>query len=406
MRLKDTGLTAQDIKDKVNKYMIETYERFDFLADHASGMYMYDENDTPYLDFYAGIAVNAAGNCNPAVVKAVQEQAAEIMQTFNYPYTVPQALLAEKICTTIGMDKIFFQNTGTEANEAMIKMARKYGIEKYGPKKYHIVTAWGSFHGRTYGSMAATGQPYNACQIGFGPMEQGFSYAKFNDLEDFKSKVTEDTIGIMVEPVQGEGGVHPATKEFLQGLRKLCDEKGILLLLDEVQSGWGRTGAIMSYMNYDVKPDIVSMAKALGGGMPIGAICATEEVSKAFTMGSHGTTFGGHPVCCAAALAEVNEIVDKDLAGNAKEVGNYFMDELRKAGIPHVKEVRGQGLFVGVEFDDKINAVEVKHECFHRHLLITAIGSSVIRMIPPLIVSKEEADKAVAIIKESVVALS
>jgi len=405
MRLKDTGLTAQDIKDKVNKYMIETYERFDFLADHASGMYMYDENDTPYLDFYAGIAVNAAGNCNPAVVKAVQEQAAEIMQTFNYPYTVPQALLAEKICTTIGMDKIFFQNTGTEANEAMIKMARKYGIEKFGPKKYQIVTAWDSFHGRTYGSMAATGQPYNACQIGFGPMEQGFSYAKFNDLEDFRSKVTEDTIGIMVEPVQGEGGVHPATKEFLQGLRKLCDEKGILLLLDEVQSGWGRTGAIMSYMNYGVKPDIVSMAKALGGGMPIGAICATEEVSKAFTMGSHGTTFGGHPVCCAAALAEVNEIVDKELAGNAKEVGNYFMDELRKAGIPHVKEVRGQGLFVGVEFDDAVNAVDVKHECFHRHLLITAIGSSVIRMIPPLIVSKEEADKAVAIIKESVTAL-
>lgn len=404
MRLKDTGLTAQDIKDLVNKYMIETYERFDFLADHASGMYMYDENDTPYLDFYAGIAVNAAGNCNPKVVKAVQDQAATIMQTFNYPYTVPQALLAQKVCETIGMDKIFYQNSGTEANEAMIKMARKYGVEKYGPEKYHIVTARESFHGRTFGAMSATGQPDNACQIGFGPMTEGFSYAKFNDLEDFKSKCNENTIGIMVEPVQGEGGVHPATKEFLQGLRKFCDEKHILLLLDEVQSGWGRTGAIMSYMNYDVKPDIVSMAKALGGGMPIGAICATEEVSKAFTMGSHGTTFGGHPVCCAAALAEVNEIIDRDLPGNAKEVGNYFMAELAK--LPHVKESRGQGLFVGVEFDGTVNAVDVKHECFHRHLLITAIGSDVIRMVPPLIVTKEECDKATAIIKESIEALS
>lgn len=404
MRLKDTGLTAQDIKDLVNKYMIETYERFDFLADHASGMYMYDENDTPYLDFYAGIAVNAAGNCNPKVVKAVQDQAATIMQTFNYPYTVPQALLAQKVCETIGMDKIFYQNSGTEANEAMIKMARKYGVEKYGPEKYHIVTARESFHGRTFGAMSATGQPDNACQIGFGPMTEGFSYAKFNDLEDFKSKCNENTIGIMVEPVQGEGGVHPATKEFLQGLRKFCDEKHILLLLDEVQSGWGRTGAIMSYMNYDVKPDIVSMAKALGGGMPIGAICATEEVSKAFTMGSHGTTFGGHPVCCAAALAEVNEIIDRDLPGNAKEVGNYFMAELAK--LPHVKESRGQGLFVGVEFDGTVNAVDVKHECFHRHLFITAIGSDVIRMVPPLIVTKEECDKATAIIKESIEALS
>ena len=404
MQLKDTGLTYQDIKDKVSKYMIETYERFDFLADHAKGVYMYDENDTPYLDFYAGIAVNSAGNCNPRIVKAVQEQAATIMQTFNYPYTIPQALLAEKICTTIGMDKIFYQNTGTEANEAMIKMARKYGVEKYGPEKYHIVTAKESFHGRTFGAMSATGQPDNACQIGFGPMTEGFSYAPFNDLEAFKAACTENTIGIMVEPVQGEGGVHPATKEFLQGLREFCDEKGILLLLDEVQSGWGRCGNVMAYMNYDIKPDIVSMAKALGGGMPIGAICATEEVAKAFTMGSHGTTFGGHPVCCAAALAEVEEILEKDLPGNAKEVGEYFISELAK--LPHVKEARGQGLFVGVEFDGSINALDVKHGCFDRKLLITAIGSNIIRMVPPLIITKEDADKAVEIIGETIESLA
>ena len=403
MKLKDTGLTFQDIKDKVDKYMIETYERFDFLAETAKDQYMYDENGTPYLDFYAGIAVNSAGNCNEKVVAAVKDQVEDIMHTFNYPYTIPQALLAEKICTTIGMDKIFYQNSGTEANEVMIKMARKYGVEKYGPKRYNIVTASMGFHGRTFGAMSATGQPDNGCQIGFGPMTDGFTYAEYNNLQAFKDACTEDTIAIMVEPVQGEGGVHPATMEFMRGLREFCDEHQMLLLIDEVQTGWCRTGKVMSFMNYGIKPDIVSMAKALGGGMPIGAICATAEVAKAFTPGSHGTTFGGHPVCCAAALAEVNELLDRDLAGNAAKIGAYFMEQLKT--LPHVKEVRGQGLLVGVEFDDTISGVDVKHECLHRHLLITAIGAHIIRMIPPLIITEEDCDKAVAIIREAVEAL-
>ncbi len=400
MKLKDTGLTKDQIKGLVDKYMIETYERMDFLAETAKDQYIYDENGEAYLDFYAGIAVNSAGNCNEKVVAAVKDQVDDIMHTFNYPYTIPQALLAEKVCTTIGMDKIFFQNSGTEANEAMIKMARKYGIEKYGPNKYHIVTAKMGFHGRTFGAMSATGQPGNGCQVGFGPMTYGFSYAPYNDLQAFKDACTENTIAIMVEPVQGEGGVHPATKEFLCGLREFCDEQGMLLLLDEVQTGWCRTGAVMSYMNYGIKPDIVSMAKALGGGMPIGAICATEEVAKAFTAGSHGTTFGGHPVSCAAALAEVGELLSRDLAGNAKKMGDYFSEKLKE--LPHVKEVRHQGLLVGVEFEDCVNAVEVKHEALHRHLLITAIGSSTIRMVPPLIITEEDCDKAVAILKEAV----
>ena len=400
MKLKDTGLSAQDIKDIVSKYMIDTYERFDFIAETAKDQYIYDENGTAYLDFYAGIAVNSAGNCNEKVVAAVQDQVADIMHTFNYPYTIPQALLAKKVCDTIGMDKIFYQNSGTEANEAMIKMARKYGVEKYGPEKYNIVTAKMGFHGRTFGAMSATGQPDNGCQIGFGPMTDGFTYAEYNNLEDFKNACTDNTIAIMVEPVQGEGGVHPATKEFLVGLREFCDEKGMLLLIDEVQTGWCRTGKPMSYMHYGIKPDIVSMAKALGGGMPIGAICATEEVAKAFTPGSHGTTFGGNPVCCAAALAEVTELLDRNLADNADKMGEYFKGILAK--LPHVKEVRGQGLLVGVEFDDTINAVDVKHQCMHRHLLITAIGTKVIRMIPPLIITKEDCDKACEIIKESI----
>jgi len=404
MKLCDTGVSKEELKAKVKKYMIETYERFDFIAESAEGMYIYDEEGNAYLDFYAGIAVNNAGNCNEKVVKAIQNQAADIIHTFNYPYTIPQALLAEKICTTIDMDKIFFQNSGTEANEAMIKMARKFGIEKYGPQKYEIITAKMSFHGRSFGSMSATGQPNNACQVGFGDMTPGFKYAQFNDLNSFEEAVSENTIAIMLEPVQGEGGVHPATQEFMKGIRKLCDEKGLLLLLDEIQTGWCRTGAIMSFMNYDVKPDIISMAKAMGGGMPIGAICATAEVASAFTPGSHGTTYGGHPVSCAASLAQITELLDRNLAENAKVLGNYFMELLKT--LPHVKEVRGQGLLVGVEFDEVINGIDVKHGCYDRKLLITAIGTKIIRMIPPLILTKEDCNKAYSIINEVVVSLS
>jgi len=400
MRLENIGLTKEQVKEKVAAYMIDTYERYDFLAETAKDMYMMDEAGNKYLDFYGGVAVNSAGNCNEKVIEAIVDQAKDVIHTFNYPYTIPQALLAEKICTTIGMDKIFFQNSGTEANEAMIKMARKYGVEKYGPHKYNIVTAKMSFHGRTFGSMSATGQPDNACQIGFGNMTPGFSYADFNDLDSFAAAVTENTIGIMIEPVQGEGGVHPATKEFMQGLRKLCDELGILLLLDEVQTGWCRTGDVMSYMNYGIKPDIVSMAKAMGGGLPIGAICATAEVAKAFTPGSHGSTYGGNPVACAASLAQIRELLDRDLAGNAKKMGQYFMEQLKS--VPHVKEIRGQGLLVGVEFDDTVLGVDVKHKCFDKNLLITAIGDHIIRMIPPLILTKEDCDKAANIICESV----
>lgn len=399
MKLKDTKLSKEELKELVSTYMIDTYERFDFVAETAKDMYLYDETGESYLDFYGGIAVNSAGNCNEKVVEAIKEQVDDIIHTFNYPYTIPQALLAKLICETIGMDKIFYQSTGTEANEAMIKMARKYGVEKYGPNKYNIVTAKNGFHGRTYGSMSATGQPDNGCQIGFKPMVPGFTYAEYNDLQSFKDACTENTIAIMIEPIQGEGGVHPATQEFMEGLRKFCDEKGMLLLLDEVQTGWCRTGKVMAYMHYDIKPDIVSMAKAMGGGMPIAAICASEEVSKAFTPGSHGTTYGGNPVCCAASYAQINELLDRDLASNADTMGEYFKCKLKD--LPHVKEVRGKGLLVGVEFDCDI-ALDVKHKCFDRKLLITAIGKNVIRMVPPLILNEKDCDKAFEIIKAAV----
>ncbi|MEI8216170.1 MAG: aspartate aminotransferase family protein [Eubacteriales bacterium] len=398
MQLSDVKLTAQEVMDITNKYMIETYERFPFIATRAKDMYLYDENDQPYLDFYGGVAVNNAGCCNEKVVAAIRDQVGDIMHTFNYPYTIPQAVLAKLVCETIEMDKIFYQNSGTEANEAMIKLARKYGTDNFGPEKYHIITAKNSFHGRTYGSMSATGQPDNACQIGFKPMLPGFTYAEFNNLDSFRDAVTENTIGILLEPIQGEGGVRPATMEFMQGIKKLCDEKGILLMFDEIQTGWCRTGKIMGYMNYDVKPDIVSMAKGLGGGMPIGAICATKKVASAFNAGSHGSTYGGSPVCCAAAYAQVNELLDRKLAENAGEVGEYFMKKL--AALPHVKEIRGKGLIIGVELDFE-GAVDVKHGCLDRRLLVTAIGKTIVRMIPPLIASKADCDKAFEILKDS-----
>ncbi|MGX8708730.1 MAG: aspartate aminotransferase family protein [bacterium] len=397
MKLSEYGKTADDVKALVKKYMIDTYERYNFVCERAKDMYLYNEKGEAYLDFYGGIAVNSAGNCNEKVVAAVRDQVGDVIHTFNYPYTLPQALLAEKICTTLGFDKIFYQSTGTEANEAMIKMARKYGVEKYGENKYHIITARKGFHGRTYGSMSATGQPDNACQIGFKPMLPGFTYADYNDLESFRSQVTEDTIAIMVEPIQGEGGVIPATPEFLKGLRSFCDEKGLLLLFDEVQTGWCRTGDIMAFMGYGVKPDILSMAKAMGGGMPISAIVTSSEIAAAFTAGSHGTTYGGNAVCCAASLAQVTELIDRDLAGNAKKMGNYLTEKLRT--LPHVKEVRGKGLLIGIEYDGPVG-LEIKHGCFDRKMLVTLIGDRVIRLIPPLILTEKDCDAAFEILKE------
>lgn len=399
MQLEDVKMTPQEVMEITNKYMIETYQRYPFVAVKAKDMYLYDENGDAWLDFYGGIAVNSAGSCNEKVVAAVQDQVKDLMHVFNYPYSIPQARAAKLICDTLGYDKIFFQNSGTEANEAMIKLARKYGTEKYGPERYHIVTAKSSFHGRTYGAMSATGQPDNACQIGFKPMLPGFTYATLNDLDSFKAAVTENTIGIMLEVVQGEGGVRPVTMEFIKGIEALCKEKGMLLMIDEIQTGWCRTGEIMGYMNYGIKPDIISMAKAMGGGMPIGAICTTAEIAKAFNPGSHGTTYGGNPVCCAAVYAQIRELLDRNLAQNAKEVGDYFMAKLKT--LPHVKEVRGKGLLVGVELDFP-GAADAKHGCLDRKLLVTAIGTSVIRMVPPLIASKADCDKAFEILKEAI----
>lgn len=399
MKAKDYGLTKQDIIEMSDRYMLNIGYRFPIVVEEAKDTMVKDIDGVEYLDFYAGIAVNSAGNCNEKVVAAIREQAGQAMHTSLYPYSTPQALLAKLICENIGMDRVFFQNSGTEANEAMIKMARKYGVDNFYSEHYHIVTAKMGFHGRTYGAMSATGQPDNGCQIGFKPMLPGFTYADYNDLESFKDACTENTVAIMVEPVQGEGGVYPATKEFLQGLREFCDEKGMLLLFDEVQTGWCRCGETMAYMHYGVKPDAVTMAKAMGGGLPIGALAATEKCAKALNPGSHGSTYSGNPVCCAASFAQITELLERKLADNAKEIGAYFMEQLKT--LPHLKEVRGLGLLVGFELED-VDAVAVKIKAMEKKLLVTATSNRIIRMVPPLIITKEDCDKAVAILKEAI----
>ena len=402
MILSDFGMNKDELVATAEKYMNETFKRYDFIADKCKDEYIYDEDGGEYLDFLGGIAVNSVGGCNEAVISAIKEQCDQMIHASNYFYTVPQTMLAKLICETIGMDKVQFQNSGAEANEVMIKLARKYGNDRYNGKRYKIVTALNSFHGRTLATLSATGQPGSAIHHGFEPLVEGFKYAEFNNLKSFEEACTDDVIAVMIEPIQGEGGVYPATQEFVTGLRELCDKKGMLLLFDEVQTGWGRSGEIMAYMNYGIKPDAVSMAKAMGGGMPIAAMCATNEAFTALGAGTHGTTFGGNPVCCAASYAAISEIVNRKLDVNAKEMGEYFMAELRK--LPHVTEVRGKGLLVGVVFDKDI-AADIKHEAFDRRMLMSVVKPAVIRMVPPLIVTKEDIDKAVGIIKESIEAV-
>ena len=395
-------MDSEKVIKRDNEYVLHTYARNPIAIEKGHGLYAEGPEGQKYLDFTSGIGVNSLGYCDMTWAEAVSEQAHKLQHTSNLYYTAPCGKLAKKLCKRTGMSKVFFGNSGAEANEGAIKAARKYSFDKYGADRHNVITLVNSFHGRTIATLTATGQ--GVFHNYFGPFNEGFQYVKAGDIDALTEMVDRHTCAVMLELVQGEGGVHPATMEFMKGLREFCDENDMLLLIDEVQTGWGRTGNVMSYMHYGIKPDIVSMAKALGGGMPIGAICATEEVAKAFTPGSHGTTFGGHPVSCAAALAEVGELLDRDLAGNAAKMGTYFMEKLAK--IPHVKEVRGQGLLVGVEFDDTISGVDVKHGCLDRHLLITAIGAHTIRMVPPLIITEEDCDQAAAIIEETVKALS
>ena len=409
MKVSESGYTREELLEIVDTYLAEQSRRWEFIEEKGDGMYVYAENGDRYLDFFAGIAVSSAGNANKKVAKAIADQAANVIHASNYAYTLPMILLAKKVCDTIGMEKIVFQNSGTEANEAMIKMARKYGVDNYGPDRYKIVTAKNSFHGRTYGALSATGQPDSACHKGFAPLLPGFTYAEYNNLEDFKSKCDENTIGIMVEPVQGEGGVYPADPEFLKGLREFCDEKNMLLMFDEVQVGSGRTGKLFAHQNYGVEPDTCSMAKALGSGVPIGAVCARGGAAKTLTPGTHGSTFAGGPLACALAATTLDVMINEGVIENARVMGEYFRDQMHKVIEKNhpdaVNEIRGLGLIDGIQLN-KPSGQPVVDLCFKdANVLINNTNGNVLRFVPPLITGKEEIDLCIKAVDDAMTKL-
>ena len=409
MKVSESGYTREELLEIVDTYLAEQSRRWEFIEEKGDGMYVYAENGDRYLDFFAGIAVSSAGNANKKVAKAIADQAANVIHASNYAYTLPMILLAKKVCDTIGMEKIVFQNSGTEANEAMIKMARKYGVDNYGPDRYKIVTAKNSFHGRTYGALSATGQPDSACHKGFAPLLPGFTYAEYNNLEDFKSKCDENTIGIMVEPVQGEGGVYPADPEFLKGLREFCDEKNMLLMFDEVQVGSGRTGKLFAHQNYGVEPDTCSMAKALGSGVPIGAVCARGDAAKTLTPGTHGSTFAGGPLACALAATTLDVMINDGVIENSRKMGEYFRDQMHKVIEKNhpdaVNEIRGLGLIDGIQLNHPTGQ-PVVDLCFKdSNVLINNTNGNVLRFVPPLIVTEKEIDIVIKAVDDAMTKL-
>jgi predicted acetylornithine/succinylornithine family transaminase len=378
-----------------NQYCMNTYAPAATIVS-GHGTRVRDADGKTYLDFTSGISVLNVGHTHPAVVKAVREQVGVLAHCSNLFYNDKQPLLAKKLSDLSLGGKCFFCNSGAEANEGMVKLARLWGHDK---GKFEIITMENSFHGRTLAMVAATGQA--KIQKGFDPLPAGFVYAKFNDLESVASRVNDKTVAVMMECVQGEGGVTPATQEFMAGLRKLCDERGLLLLCDEIQCGLGRTGHWFGWQKYNVKPDVFTLAKSLGAGLPIGAVVASPALSDVFTPGSHGTTFGGNPLVCAAALAVLKIIEDENLLARARNVGSSFREALRGFAKKHkqVLDVRGDGLMVGMAVEGA--AKDVASACREMGLLCCIAGERVVRFLPPLNVKDEELEEALEMIGDA-----
>lgn len=376
--------------------MANTYARFPVVLERGEGCRVWDVEGKEYLDFVAGIAVCALGHCHPAVVRAVQDQAAKLLHVSNLYYIEPQIRLAGLLCEHSFADRVFFCNSGAEANEAAIKLARKHAKEHGGAERIEIITMEGGFHGRTIAALTATAQA--KYQKGFEPLLPGFRYVPFDDLRAVEAAVGAHTAAILVEPIQGEGGIRVPSEGYLQGLRKLCDTTGALLIFDEVQTGVGRTGRLFAYEHWGVEPDIMVLAKALGGGLPIGAMLATEAVAASFTPGTHAATFGGNPLVTAAAWATLTTILEENLARRAAQMGGKLMDALRSVQQAHpgVKAIRGLGLLVGMELDREVRPVLAR--CLDRGLLLSGAGEKVIRFAPPLIVDEHEVKRAVDIL--------
>jgi len=393
-------MNFEDYIKKDSQYHIHTYGRLPVLFTKGKGCTLWDINGKRYLDFLSGIGVTSVGHCHPAVIDAVKSQAEQLIHVSNLFYVAPQIELAEKLVNLSFGDKCFFANSGAEANEGAVKLVRKYSKTFLSGDKYEIITAYRSFHGRTMKMLAATGQPEK--QKPFEPIPIGFKHIPLNDLNVLREAITERTCAVMLEPIQGEGGVYPCNFKYLQDVRRLCDEKGLLLILDEVQTGVGRTGKMFAYEHFDIEPDIISLAKGLGGGLPIGAFIAKDRIAKAFEPGDHGSTFGGGPVVCAAALAVIKTIEEEGLIENSAKMGSLIEEKLnelsRNSSI--IKEIRGKGLMIGIGLEREI-AKEVVSKCLSEGLIINNIGKKIIRFLPPLCVAEDDIDKAMKIFKKA-----
>lgn len=381
------------IKELDNENIMHTYGRYDVCLTKGKGVYAYDDNGKKYIDVSSGIGVNSLGYCDDGWVKAVSEQAGTIQHISNYYYNKVAGVLAEKLTKATGLSKVFFGNSGAEANECAIKVARKYSFDKYGRGRDHIITLVNSFHGRTIATLSATGQ--DVFHNYFFPFVDGFDNAIANDIESLKNTITDKTCAVMLETVQGEGGVNILDSEYLQQVRKICDEKDILLIVDEVQTGVCRTGKLYGYMHSGIKPDVVTSAKGLGGGLPIGICMVNDKLKDVMGPSTHGTTFGSNPVVCAGANYIIDTVNTPEFIEEINKKGAYFKEKIEK--IKGVKSVRQQGLMIGIEVEG--NAGDIAKKCTENGLLVIT-AKTLLRMLPPLNIKYEEIDEALAILKK------
>lgn len=388
-----------DIVKLTEQHVASTYGRFAIALSRGKGTKVWDASGKEYIDFVAGIAVDNLGHCHPAVVSAIRKQAGELLHVSNLFHIESQSLLARELTSHSFADKVFFCNSGTEANEAAIKLARRYFFDKGEKNRREIISMKNSFHGRTTGSLSATGQ--KKFHEGFAPLLPGFKYVAFNDLEAVKKALSAKTCAVLVEPIQGEGGVNLPDKAYLKELKKLCAKNGSLLIVDEVQTAFGRTGKLFAHERYGAKPDIMTLAKALGAGVAIGAMVATNKVMKSFVPGTHAATFGGNPLACTAALAAFKVYTKPGFLNKADQTGDYFFSRLKelKKNHPIVKDVRGVGLLLAMEL--KQPAGTIVEDCMRAGYLVNCIKQNILRFIPPLIVTKKEIDGLIKVLAQS-----
>ena len=393
-------MNQKDYIEQGEKYILKTYNRYPVVLEKGEGVYLYDAEGKRYLDFGAGIAVFALGYGNKAYNDALKDQIDKLIHTSNLFYNIPAVEAAKKIVEASKMKKVFFTNSGTEAIEGALKVARKYAYNKDKTKDYEFIAMDQSFHGRSQGALSVTGNAHY--QDGFIPKEFRAVFAKFNDLEDVKSKVTDKTCGIICEVVQGEGGIYPAEPEFLKGLRKLCDEKDILLIFDEIQCGMGRCGSMFAHDLYGVKPDVMTLAKALGCGVPVGAFVVNDKADGALVPGDHGTTYAGNPFACAAINAVFEQFEEKKVPEHAKAVGEYLWDQLEqlKDQYDFISGHRGIALMQGLEFVPEKPAGEIVNAALKKGLILMTAGNNVIRFVPPLVIEEKDVDEMIRILKE------